>query len=120
METKKKTNRHKKAYLAGLALCIVLFVFQGVFAATNAVNKGKEPEKEPKAKTEDASQKKEPEKEENSKYAYSPIGKPDPFKSFLKKSGFGGRRSSSLSGKEPESMLSAISSLESPKCRINN
>jgi len=110
-----RKNRLNTAYPAGLVLCIILFVFQAVYAAPNVVNKEKGLEKELKAKTQDASQKKEPVKEEKTKYVYNPIGKPDPFKSFLKKSGLGGRKATSLSGKDTEPQGEYLDSSKDPE-----
>lgn len=118
MEKKKKKNRFIKAYPAGLVLCIILFVFQGVYAGPDVVSKEKRPEKELKVKTQDASQKKEPEIEKKTKYVYNPIGKPDPFKSFLKKSGYGSRKATSLSGKETEPQGEFLASSSAPETEL--
>ena len=105
-------------------LCLIIFIAQPSFAASDVVYKQPMPEKEIKveAKAGEVKEVKEEAKEDkNQRYVYNPAGKTDPFEPFISKSGKGsGARSLSvrdagiqdaeeiLSNKEPETELEKI------------
>lgn len=104
MEATKKRNIHiMKAWLAGVTLCFALFVVKASWAAApDVVYKEKRPERELKVEEQTSPEKDEAKKEEKAKYVYNPIGKTDPFISFLTKAGAGGSGGTSVSGRDAE------------------
>jgi hypothetical protein len=120
VEAKKRKNTHiMKAYLAGLALCFTLFVFNASWAAApDVVYKEKRPEKELKVEKQTSPEKDEAKKEEKVKYVYNPVGKTDPFISFLSKSGSGGRGGTSLSGGDTESQAEELIASKEPQTEL--
>jgi hypothetical protein len=104
VESKKKRNIHiMKACLAGLTLCVTLFVFKASLAAApDVVYKEKRPERELKVEKQTSPEKDKAKKKEKAKYVYNPAGKTDPFISFLSKPGSGGRGGTNLSGRDAE------------------
>ena len=114
MEATKKRNTHiMKACLAGLTLCVTLFVFKASWAADpDVVYKEKRPERELTVEKQASPEKDEPKKEEKAKYVYNPAGKTDPFISFLSKPGSGGSGGTNLSGKDSDPQEELIASKE--------
>lgn len=94
-------------FQAFILASMILFIAQPSFATSDVVNKGPGPEKELKGETKAAEDKgeakEEPKTENDGRYVYNPIGKTDPFESFISKSGKGtGARSLSGGGTELE------------------
>lgn len=100
MKANKKRNIHiVRAYLAGLTLCVALFLFQVSWAASpDLAYKGERPEKDLTAEKQASTGKEETQKEEKAKYVYNPAGKLDPFISFLSKPGSRGAGGTNLPG----------------------
>lgn len=102
-----------KACLAGLTLCVTLFVFEASWAAApDVVYKEKRPERELNVEKQTDPAKDEAQKEEKVKYVYNPAGKTDPFISFLSKPGSGGHGGTNLSGKDSDPQEELIASEE--------
>jgi hypothetical protein len=103
VEEKIRKNRLMKTYHSVLALCLVLFVAQASSAGPEVVSSQPHPENELNVETQTA-----PEKEgvETAKkkegYVYNPIGKLDPFVSFIAKDGTGKTGSKSLTARDSE------------------
>jgi len=86
-----------------LALCLVLFVAQASYAGPEVVSSRPHPENELNVEMQAAPEKEEVEtakKEEG--YVYNPIGKLDPFVSFIAKNGTGKAGSKSLTARDSE------------------
>ena len=120
MEAKKRRNTHIiKAYLAGLTLCVTLFVFKASWAAApDVVYKEKRPERELKVEKQTSPEKDEAQKEEKAKYVYNPAGKTDPFISFLSKAGTGGSGGTNLSGRDTEAQGEELIDSEEPQTEL--
>ena len=101
MKAIKRKNSLMKGYPVFLALCLTLLICQGAYAEKDVVYKKERPEKELGVSKKAPSEKDAPEEKEKAKYAYSPMGKTDPFVSFLSKAGAGGA-ATRLSGRDSE------------------
>ena len=102
MKAKKRKNSLIKGYPVFLTLCLTLLICQGGYAAKDVVYKKERPEKELNVSKKAPTEKETPEKEEKAKYVYSPMGKTDPFVSFLSKDGAGGAGATRLFGRDSE------------------
>ena len=103
MEEKIRKSRFMKTYQSVLALCLILFVAQASYAGTEVGSTQPHPENELNVETQTAPEKEETqtaEKEEG--YVYNPVGKVDPFVSFIAKSGTGKTGSKSLTARDLE------------------
>jgi hypothetical protein len=120
VEAKKKRNIHIiKACLAGLTLCVTLFVFEASWAAApDVVYKEKRPERELTVEKQPSPEKDKAQKEEKAKYVYNPSGKTDPFISFLSKPGSGGRGGTNLSGREAEPQDEELIASKEPQTEL--
>jgi hypothetical protein len=100
---KTRKNSIMKTYPPVLALCLILFVAQASYAGSEVASTQSHPEKEANVETQAAPEKegtKTAEKEEG--YVYNPVGKVDPFVSFIAKSGTGKSGSKSLTAGDLE------------------
>lgn len=105
MKAIKRKNSVTKGYPIFLALCLTLLIGQGAYADTDVVkngNKKKQAEKVSTVSRKAPAEKQEQETEQKAKYVYSPVGKTDPFVSFLSKDGAGGGRATRLYGRDSE------------------
>lgn len=109
---------------SGILLCLIMFIAQLSFAASDVVYKQPRPEKEIQVETKvgEVKEVKEKAKEDkNQRYVYNPVGKTDPFEPFISKSrkGSGARSLSAIdselqdaeeivSDKEPETELEKV------------
>jgi len=120
VEATKKRNIHiMKACLAGLTLCVILFVFKASLAAApDVVYKEKRPERELTVEKQTSPEKDKVQKEEKAKYVYNPSGKTDPFVSFLSKRGSGGREGTSLSERDTEPQAEDLIASKEPQTEL--
>ncbi len=102
MEAKKK-NSNFIVYPVIFVLCLILFLFQISYAGNDVVYKEKRPGRALKISEQSDTEKAAETKKKKQKYVYNPMGKIDPFASFLKKSAFGRRGATRLAGRDAES-----------------
>ncbi len=106
-------------YKLALALCLILFMFQVTYAASEPVYKQPRPEKELEADEKPEQKKEEKKTKKKERYVYNPAGKTDPFVSFISKSGAEGTGAKSLTGRDldlPDA--EAILSNKEPKSEL--
>jgi hypothetical protein len=100
-----------------ILLCLIMFIAQPSFAASDVVYKQPMPEKDLKVETKAGEAKEEGKDDKNQRYVYNPVGKTDPFEPFISKS-IKGRGAKSLSGRNAELQGEEIVSDKEPETEL--